>query len=106
MWENVWQFFVAIYSNPTVEGIGIALLLGAIWLALFRVPLAKQPRLWIFFKLPVLCFLAQPSAYCNSPYNRFRRRLFSTSGAPKFGRSVCSYQKSQPCSSPDLYRKA
>ena len=56
MWENAWQLFVAIYSNPTVEGISIALLMGAIWLAVFRLPLGKQPRLWIFLAVGALLF--------------------------------------------------
>jgi len=56
MWENIWQFFIAIYSNPTVEGIGIALIMGAIWLAVFRIPLGKQPRLWIFLAVGALLF--------------------------------------------------
>ena len=56
MWENAWQLFVAIYSNPTVEGISIALLLGAIWLAVFRLPLGKQPSLWIFLAVGALLF--------------------------------------------------
>jgi len=56
VWENIWQFFTSIYSNPTVEGIGIALIIGAIWLALFRMPLGKQPRLWIFLAAGALLF--------------------------------------------------
>jgi hypothetical protein len=56
VWENIWQFFIAIYSNPTVEGIGIALIMGAIWLAIFRMPLGKQPRLWIFLAVGALLF--------------------------------------------------
>jgi hypothetical protein len=56
VWENIWQFFTAIYSNPTVEGIGIALIMGAIWLAIFRMPLGKQPRLWILLAVGALLF--------------------------------------------------
>ena len=56
MWENIWQFFTAIYSNPTVEGIGIALIMGAIWLAVFRMRLGKQPRLWILLSVGALLF--------------------------------------------------
>jgi len=48
MWENAWQLFVAIYSNPTVEGIGITLIMGAIWLAVFRMPVGKQPSYGFF----------------------------------------------------------
>ena len=56
MWENIWQFFTSIYSNPTVEGIGIALIMGAIWLAVFRMRLGKQPRLWILLSVGALLF--------------------------------------------------
>jgi hypothetical protein len=56
VWENIWQFFTAIYSNPTVEGIGIALIMGAIWLAIFRMRLGKQPRLWILLSVGALLF--------------------------------------------------
>ena len=56
MWENIWQFFTSIYSNPTVEGIVIALIMGAIWLAIFRMPLGKQPRLWILLSVGALLF--------------------------------------------------
>lgn len=78
MWENVWQFFVAIYSNPTVEGISIALLMGAIWLAAFRVPLAKQPRLWIYLVVgavlfgPAIAFLQMPLQQLSfQPFSNF-----------------------------------
>ncbi|HAE85701.1 MAG TPA: hypothetical protein DCG78_04240 [Anaerolineaceae bacterium] len=56
MWNSIWQFFIAIYSNPNVEGIGIALIMGAIWLAIFRMPLGKQPRLWTFLAVGALLF--------------------------------------------------
>jgi hypothetical protein len=56
VWENIWQFFTSIYSNPTVEGIGIALIMGAIWLAIFRMPLGEQPRLWILLATGAVLF--------------------------------------------------
>jgi hypothetical protein len=46
MWENIWQLFVSFYSNPSSWGIGIALVLGVIWLGAFAPPVHKRPWLW------------------------------------------------------------
>ncbi len=39
-------FFVFFFSNPSVLGIGLAVVFGAIWLACYRPPLIAKPWLW------------------------------------------------------------
>jgi len=39
-------FFVFFFSNPSVLGIGLAVVFGAIWLACYRPPLITRPWLW------------------------------------------------------------
>ena len=76
MWENAWQFFVSIYSNPTVEGIGIALIMGTIWLADFRMPLGKQPSLWIFLAVGAVLFI--PTVlFLQTPLQAISYQFFS-----------------------------
>jgi hypothetical protein len=46
MIQQMLAFFVFFFSNPSVLGIGLAVVFGAIWLACYRPPLITKPWLW------------------------------------------------------------
>jgi hypothetical protein len=46
MAQQMLDFFVYFFSNPSVLGIGLAVVFGAIWLACYRPPLITKPWLW------------------------------------------------------------
>jgi len=46
MIQQMLAFFVFFFSNPSVLGIGLAVVFGAIWLACYRPPLITRPWLW------------------------------------------------------------
>jgi len=46
MTEFMISFFVSFFQNPSVLGIGLAVVFGAIWLAGYRPPLFSKPWLW------------------------------------------------------------
>jgi RsiW-degrading membrane proteinase PrsW (M82 family) len=46
MIQQMLAFFVFFFSNPSVLGIGLAVVFGAIWLACYRPPLLTRPWLW------------------------------------------------------------
>ena len=46
MVEYIVSFFVSGFANPSILGIGLAIIFGEIWLAGYRPPLIKQPWLW------------------------------------------------------------
>ena len=46
MLEQMLDFLVYFFSYPSVLGIGLALIFAAIWLAIYRPPLFKEPWLW------------------------------------------------------------
>lgn len=46
MIQQLWAFFTAFFANPSVMGIGLAFIFGAIWLACYRPPLLKEHWLW------------------------------------------------------------
>jgi RsiW-degrading membrane proteinase PrsW (M82 family) len=46
MIQQMLAFFVFFFSNPSVLGIGLAVVFGAIWLACYRPPLIAKPWLW------------------------------------------------------------
>ena len=46
MTEYTVGFFTSFFQNPSVWGIGLAVIFGAIWLAGYRPPLFKKPWLW------------------------------------------------------------
>ena len=39
-------FFVSFFADPSILGIGLAVVFGAIWLTTYRPPLFKKPWLW------------------------------------------------------------
>jgi RsiW-degrading membrane proteinase PrsW (M82 family) len=47
MVQQMLDFFVYFFSNPSVLGIGLAVVFGAIWLACYRPPLITKPWLWV-----------------------------------------------------------
>ena len=46
MIEQMLAFLVYFFYNPSVLGIGLAVVFGAIWLACYRPPLITKPWLW------------------------------------------------------------
>jgi len=46
MLEQMLNFLGHFFSNPSFLGIGLALIFAAIWLAIYRPPLIKDPWLW------------------------------------------------------------
>ncbi|MBC8273919.1 MAG: hypothetical protein H8E40_02990 [Chloroflexi bacterium] len=46
MAQQMLEFFIYFFSNPSVLGIGLAVVFGAIWLACYRPPLITKPWLW------------------------------------------------------------
>ncbi len=46
MLEQMVGFFISWFTNPSMVGIGLAILFGAIWLAGYWPPLFKKPWLW------------------------------------------------------------
>jgi len=46
MAQQMLAFFVYFFSNPSILGISLALVFGAIWLACYRPPLITKPWLW------------------------------------------------------------
>ncbi len=46
MVQQMLAFFVYFFSNPSVLGISLAVVFGAIWLACYRPPLITKPWLW------------------------------------------------------------
>jgi hypothetical protein len=46
MVQQMLGFFVYFFSNPSILGISLALVFGAIWLACYRPPLITKPWLW------------------------------------------------------------
>ena len=47
MAQQMLDFFVYFFSNPSVLGIGLAVVFGVIWLACYRPPLITKPWLWV-----------------------------------------------------------
>jgi RsiW-degrading membrane proteinase PrsW (M82 family) len=60
------SFFVSFFQNPSVWGIGLAIVFGAVWLAGSRPPLFKKPWLWAvlvssaFLTLAAVSFIQIP----------------------------------------------
>ncbi len=46
MIQQILDFFVKFFSNPSPLGWGLAIVFGAIWLACYRPPLITKPWLW------------------------------------------------------------
>jgi len=46
MLEQMIAFFLSWFTNPSLIGIGLALIFGAVWLAIYWPPLFKKPWLW------------------------------------------------------------
>lgn len=46
MVDKMLGFLVYFFANPNIIGIGLALIFGAVWLAIYRPPLFKNPWLW------------------------------------------------------------
>ncbi|MCJ7654526.1 MAG: hypothetical protein MUO97_04365 [Dehalococcoidia bacterium] len=46
MAQQMLDFLVYFFSNPSVLGIGLAVVFGVIWLACYRPPLITKPWLW------------------------------------------------------------
>ncbi len=66
MLQQMLAFFPYFFSNPSVLGIILAVMFGAIWLACYRPPLITSPWLWaVFFASAILtpvaiCFTSFP----------------------------------------------
>jgi hypothetical protein len=46
MLDELVQFFVSWFANPSLIGIGLALAFGTIWLVGYWPPLFRRPWLW------------------------------------------------------------
>ena len=46
MLDQLVQFFVSWFANPSLIGIGLALAFGTIWLVGYWPPLFRRPWLW------------------------------------------------------------
>jgi RsiW-degrading membrane proteinase PrsW (M82 family) len=46
MLEQMLSFFSSWFANPSVLGIGLAIVFGAVWLTCFWLPFFKRPWLW------------------------------------------------------------
>jgi RsiW-degrading membrane proteinase PrsW (M82 family) len=59
-------YFKSFFQYPSVWGIGLAIVFGAVWLAGYRPPLFKKPWLWAvlvgsaFLTLAAICFIQIP----------------------------------------------
>ena len=66
MIEYMIDFFVSWFANPSLLGIGLAVVFGAIWLAGYWPPLFKKPWLWLvlvssaIFSLVAVSFIQIP----------------------------------------------
>lgn len=49
MFELISSNFLALFSNPSLFGILLAVVFGAIWLLGYWPPLFKEPNLWVLF---------------------------------------------------------
>lgn len=61
--EQSWGFFESFFRNPSVAGIGIALLFGAVWLACYGPPLIRAPWLRTLLVELALFAVAAVSAF-------------------------------------------
>ena len=69
MTEQVLEFILSWFANPSLIGIGLAILFGAIWLVGYWPPLFKRPWLWAvmvisaFLTLVAVGFIQIPLQY-------------------------------------------
>jgi hypothetical protein len=69
------------FAHPSVWGIGLALLFGALWLVPFTLPQRKKPQIWLL--LIVGAALFTPSiAWIQVPLQNWVRGLLSSSTSP------------------------
>ena len=61
MLEQIVGFFVSLFTNPSVLGIGLALVFGTIWLAPYWPPLFKKYWLWAVLVSSAILSLAAVS---------------------------------------------
>ena len=57
MLEQMIDFFVSWFTNPSLVGIGLALTFGAIWLVGYWPPLFKRPWLWAVLAISAILSL-------------------------------------------------
>ncbi len=57
MLEQMVDFFVSWFANPSLVGIGLALAFGAIWLVGYWPPLFKRPWLWAVLAISAILSL-------------------------------------------------
>ena len=84
MLEQMLSFFGSWFANPSILGIGLAVVFGVVWLVCFRPPLSKRPWLWavlagsailtlvavVFVQLPLQVKVEQalgPDAFLQRP---------------------------------------
>ena len=66
MLENMVDFFLSWFSAPSIVGIGLAIVFGAVWLVGYWPPLFKRPWLWTvlvisaFLSLIAVAFIQIP----------------------------------------------
>jgi RsiW-degrading membrane proteinase PrsW (M82 family) len=61
MVEQMVDFFISWFANPSLIGIGLAFAFGAIWLAGYWPPLFKKPWLWAVLFISAILSLAAVS---------------------------------------------
>ena len=47
MIQQMLGFFVSFFADPSVWGVGLAVVFGAVWLITYRPPLFRKPWLWV-----------------------------------------------------------
>jgi len=64
--DDMVNYFVSFFQNPSAWGIGLAIGFGVVWLACYWPPLARKPWLWAvlvssaFLTLAAICFIQIP----------------------------------------------
>jgi len=58
MIQQMGYFLESFFANPSILGIGLAIIFGAIWLACYWPPLFKKPWLWVVLASSAILTLA------------------------------------------------
>jgi len=73
MINDVVNYFISFFQNPSAWGIGLAIGFGVVWLACYWPPIFKKPWLWAvlagsaFFTLAAICFIQIPLQIWTEP---------------------------------------
>lgn len=80
--QQMLGFLVYFFSNPSILGIGLAIVFGAIWLACYRPPLFVKPWLWgVLFGSAAITILCV--AFAQIPLHAWTGKVIRDSFSPQ-----------------------